>query len=288
MEELRNPTGRVAVVGTGAVGAAVARRLLAGGYDVTVWNRTPARTAALTGAGARSARTVDEAVAAGELVLLALTDHEAVQQCLDRLDGGLAGRTVVALCTGTPEEARRTAQRVAGLGGHHLDAGLQAGPDTIGTDAATLLFSGDPSAYERHAGTFGLLGTARFVGTAPEAASVWDLALFGLWYDAQLGLLRAMDAVRAAGVDVSTFAPSAENQLGHVVSAVSATASEIAGAEFPRGPADLGEHLTVVRHLVGLRAGRPLGDGGLAEVAARMEALVAQGRGAEGLTATVG
>jgi hypothetical protein len=44
--------------------------------------------------------------------------------------------------------------------------------------------------------------------------------------------------------------------------------------------------LTVVRHLIDLRAGRPLGAGGLSEVAARIEALIANGHGGEGLTAT--
>ncbi|MGY1602423.1 hypothetical protein [Geodermatophilus sp. SYSU D00815] len=44
----------------------------------------------------------------------------------------------------------------------------------------------------------------------------------------------------------------------------------------------------MLRRLVDLRAGRPLGDGGLAAVASTVEALVADGRGGEGLSATVG
>lgn len=59
-------------------------------------------------------------------------------------------------------------------------------------------------------------------------------------------------------------------------------------ATYPAGPADLTEHLPVVRHLIELRAGRPLGDGGLTAVAARIEALIADGHGGEGRTATVG
>lgn len=133
-----------------------------------------------------------------------------------------------------------------------------------------------------------MLSTPRFVGDAPEAAAVWDLALFGVWYDAQLGLLRALETARAAGVDMVEFSRTASKQLGHVVAAVSDTVSEMQQATYPAGPADLTEHLTVVRHLVELRAGRRLGDGGLPAVAARIEALIADGRGGEGLTATVG
>ncbi len=56
-----SPT-RVAVVGTGAIGRAVARRLLAAGRNVVVWNRTEDRAAELVGAGATPARSVGDAV----------------------------------------------------------------------------------------------------------------------------------------------------------------------------------------------------------------------------------
>jgi 3-hydroxyisobutyrate dehydrogenase-like beta-hydroxyacid dehydrogenase len=273
----------IAVIGTGSIGGAVTRRLLAAGHDVVVWNRTAARTAPLVAAGARQASSIAEATASGSLALLALTDYAAVQQCLAEIDGHRPGLTVVVMCTGTPEDARQAARQVTG----YLDAGVQAAPETIGTEAATFLFSGSRRAFEQHAATLGLLGRARFVGAAPEAAAIWDLALFGVWYDAQLGLLRALETVRAAGVDVADFAGTAGKQLGYVVSAVPDTAAEVQRGVYPAGPATLPEHLTVVRQLLGLRAGHRLGDGGLAAVAARIEELVAAGHGTDGLTATV-
>ena len=80
--------------------------------------------------------------------------------------------------------------------------------------------------------------------TIVGAVRVWDLALFGVWYDAQLGLLRALDAVRAAGIDIAEFARTANTQLGHVGTATSATVEEMRQATYPPGPADLTEHLT--------------------------------------------
>lgn len=158
----------------------------------------------------------------------------------------------------------------------------------IGTDAATIIYSGSREAFELHRDTLGLLSTPRFVGDAPEAAAIWDLTIFGVWYDAQLGLLRALDQVRESGIDVAEFARTGTVQLGHVVSGVPATVAELLRAEYPAGPADLTEHLTVVRYLVELRGAARLGDGGLAAVAKTIEAAIAQGRGHEGLTATVG
>ncbi|MFB9853213.1 NAD(P)-dependent oxidoreductase [Micromonospora andamanensis] len=288
MGGIEKSAARVAVIGTGAIGSAVAYRLLRSGHDVTVWNRTESRATDLVAAGALPARSIREAAAASSLVLLTLKDFAAVEQCLAQVDTELSGRTVVGMYTGTASEARVAARRVTSGGAHYLDAGIQASPEMIGTDTATILYSGSAYAFEQHRTILGLLSTPRFVGEAPEAAAVWDLALFGVWYDAQLGLLRALETARAAGVDVVEFSRTASTQLNHVVAAVPATASEMQRGTYPPGPADLTEHLTVVRHLIALRADRRLGDGGLAEVAARVEALIADGRGGEGLTATVG
>lgn len=284
----RRSAATVSVIGTGAIGSAVVRRLLAAEHDVTVWNRSESRSAGVVAAGAVPAGSVREAVSASSLVLLTLTDYPAVQDCLAQLDPDLSGTVFVGMYTGTADEARLAAARVDGLGGRYLDAGVQASPEMIGTETATILYSGSRSGFEQHRATLELLSRPRFVGERPEAAAVWDLTLFGVWYDAQLGLLRALDVARAAGIDVPEFAQTASTQLGHVVAAIPDTVSELQRATYPRGPADLTEHLTVVRHLIELRAGLRLGDGGLPAVAARLEALIAAGRGDEGLTATVG
>jgi 3-hydroxyisobutyrate dehydrogenase-like beta-hydroxyacid dehydrogenase len=278
---------KVTVIGTGAVGGAVVRLLLAGGHGVTVWNRTRHRVTDLVAAGAAEASSVADAVGSGSLVLLCLTDYAAVRSCLAGAETVLSGRTVVAVCTGTAQDARDAAKHVTGLGGQYLDAGLQTSPDTLGTDRATILYSGDRGAFEHHRSTLALLSPPRFVGTAPDAAATWDLALFGVWYDAQVGILRALDIARRAGIDVTEFAATAGTSLGHVVAALPDTANELLTGTCPAGPATLTEHLAVIGHLIGQRAGHPVGDGGLAAVAARTGALVAAGRAEEGLTSIV-
>jgi 3-hydroxyisobutyrate dehydrogenase-like beta-hydroxyacid dehydrogenase len=277
---------RVTVVGTGAIGSAVTHRLLTGGREVTVWNRTAARSAELVEAGAVRAETLAEAASSSELIVLTLTDYAAVQECLAQLHE-LSGRTIVAMCTGTADNARAAAQHVISAGGRYLDAGIQASPEMIGTAAATILYSGSPEAFKEHLSTLELLSTPRFVGDPPDAAAIWDLALFGVWYDAQLGLLRALHAVGPAGIDVAEFGETAATQLGHVLTAVPTTVSQVRQAEYPPGPADLSEHLTVIQHLIDLRGGSRLGDGGLATVARTIEALIADGHGHEGLSACV-
>jgi 3-hydroxyisobutyrate dehydrogenase-like beta-hydroxyacid dehydrogenase len=282
-----NSSSRIAVVGTGAMGTAIAQQLLNERQNVVVWNRTRSRTTPLRQAGASVADTVEETVSSSGLALLTLKDYAGVEVCLDQLKPSLTGHTVVVLCTGSAADARRTADHVSRLGADYLDAGVQASPEMIGTDAGTLLYSGSVEAFRRHQHVFELLSTARFVGMTPEAASVCDLALFGLWYDAQLGLLRGIETVAKAGIDITEFADMATTQIGHVAGSAHATASEMLDRKYPAGPATIAEHMSVLRQLADLRTDSTIGDGGLGSVLERVAALVADGRGREGLTAMI-
>lgn len=279
----------VSVLGAGAVGSAVARSLLSAGHRTIVWNRTPAKADSLVDAGAIRAAMPNEALTAADLAIVALTDYAAVGSMLDALGAAdLIGRTVVVLVTGSPDVAAKAAERFAALGADYLDGGIQATPDAIGTSSAMFLLSGSRSAFERHRATLQVLGQVRFVGEQAGAAATWDLALFGAWYDAQLGLLRAVDLARAAGIDLDGFAETLHAQLDHVPASTAQVVAEVRAGAFPAGPASLAEHLPVLRRLVDARAGAGLGDGGLEDVVKRVEQVIAAGHRASGLTALIG
>jgi 3-hydroxyisobutyrate dehydrogenase len=69
---------KVAVLGTGIMGAAMARNLLAAGLPTTVWDRKPAATAPLAEAGAHVAATPAEAVRGAQVVITMLPTAEVV------------------------------------------------------------------------------------------------------------------------------------------------------------------------------------------------------------------
>lgn len=274
----------VSVLGVGAIGSRIAATLLEAGISVTVWNRTPRRTETLIDHGAVSVDSATTAASASPLVMLCLTDYEAVNEVLDAVSEALSGRTVVTLTTGSPEEARHTAGTVERAGAAYLDGGVQTEPEAIGSDAATFLYSGPRLAFDEHCATLQAIGAARYLGADPAAAAVQDLALFGLWYDAQIGYLRALQTIRAAGINVEDFAPAAATQLGHVVASTAATAREVATGSFPPGPADLTEHAPVLERLAELRRDHSLGLGGLDRIHGLVQHHIDLGRGHEGLT----
>ena len=73
---------RVAVLGTGIMGAGMARSLVRSGLDVTVWNRSPERAAPLAADGAHVAGTAAEAVAGADAVVTMLWDGGAVAEVM--------------------------------------------------------------------------------------------------------------------------------------------------------------------------------------------------------------
>ena len=79
---------RVAVLGTGIMGAAMARSLLAAGVPATVWDRSPEATAPLAAAGARVAASAAEAVRDARVVITMLPTAEVVESVV--FDGHVA------------------------------------------------------------------------------------------------------------------------------------------------------------------------------------------------------
>jgi 3-hydroxyisobutyrate dehydrogenase len=103
---------RVAVLGTGIMGAAMARNIAAAGHDVVVWNRTRAKAEQT---GLPVADTADIAVRSADVLLTALRDLDAVREVVSNLD--LAGvawmqSSTVGLRVG----------ELASLGGRLVDA----------------------------------------------------------------------------------------------------------------------------------------------------------------------
>lgn len=98
---------RVAVLGTGIMGSAMARNLVAAGLPTTVWDRSPSATAPLEQAGAQVAPSAAEAVAGARVVIMMLPTAEIVTSVL--FDGGVAqafadGAVVAQMGTiGVPE-----------------------------------------------------------------------------------------------------------------------------------------------------------------------------------------
>ncbi|NDZ78192.1 NAD(P)-dependent oxidoreductase [Streptomyces sp. SID10853] len=95
----------VAVLGTGIMGAAMARNLCRAGLDVRVWNRTRAKAEPLADAGARVAGTPGEAVEGADVIITMLYDGAAALEAMSAAGSSLSAGTVWLQSTTAGTEA---------------------------------------------------------------------------------------------------------------------------------------------------------------------------------------
>src|ERR1700712_3993835 len=86
---MTRPAMTIAVLGTGTMGAPIARNLVHAGFNVRVWNRTISK-AAVVDFDARRTSTPGEAAAGADVLITMLADGPAVQQVMAGPTGGLS------------------------------------------------------------------------------------------------------------------------------------------------------------------------------------------------------
>lgn len=144
---------RVAFLGLGAMGAPMARRIVAAGLPTTVWNRNPERARALAALGASVAKTPREAAASADIVCTMLSDPAAVEAVAAGADGLLAGLAPGALwldfSTVTPEASRSFSAHAGEKGARFCDVPVAGGVKAADDGTIKILAGGDPADLER-------------------------------------------------------------------------------------------------------------------------------------------
>ncbi|GAA4938974.1 3-hydroxyisobutyrate dehydrogenase-like beta-hydroxyacid dehydrogenase [Nonomuraea thailandensis] len=200
----------VTVIGLGPMGSAMAAAYLRGGYDVTVWNRTPARAGELVAQGARRAESVQAALTANELVVLSLTDYDAMDAILAQApESALAGRTLVNLTSDTPDRARRAAAWLAERGAVQITGGVQVPPPGIGTPDAMTYYSGPEDAVEAHRAALEVLTGIDYLGADHGLAALYYQIGIDMFWTALLGYLHGQAVAQANGISAEDFLPHA-------------------------------------------------------------------------------
>jgi 2-hydroxy-3-oxopropionate reductase len=164
----------IAFLGIGLMGRPMAANLLAAGYRVTVWNRSPGKTAPLVAAGARAAATVaeavSEAVGGADIVFTMMSDGAAVGEVLFGEAGAAAalaeGALVIDCSSIEPSRARDHAERLAARGIGALDAPVSGGPSGAEAASLAIMAGGSEADYARGGPVLQALGRPLRVGPA--------------------------------------------------------------------------------------------------------------------------
>jgi len=158
---MTTPMVTVAVLGTGTMGAPIARNLLHAGFPVQVWNRTVAKAAAV-GVGARRTSTPGEAAAGADVLITMLADGAAVEQVMTGPTGALSMLGAGAIWIQMSTVGTEWTDRLAGLAARHdvafVDAPVSGSSGSAESGELIILASGATTARARVRPLFDVLG----------------------------------------------------------------------------------------------------------------------------------
>ena len=152
----------VGVVGTGIMGAPMARNLAKAGFEVIAYNRTPSRAEALRDDGVAVAASLAEVGATASVVITMVPDTPDVLAVVEG-DGGLAGAmregsVLIDMSTISPAETRALAGRLAERGIAMLDAPVSGGSWGAQQATLTIMAGGESETFERCLPVFEAMG----------------------------------------------------------------------------------------------------------------------------------
>lgn len=191
----------VAILGTGKMGGAMARRLASSGYDVTLWNRTRGKAEELH--IGRVVATPLEAARDADVVISSLTNDAAVRDVYLGENGvlrGAAGKLLIDTSTAGPEVAEELGREAQVKSARLLDAPVVGSVPAVENGRLLILAGGERADLEQARPVLECLGEIHYVG---ERGSAQRLKLVA---NSMLGITSAaaaelLAAGTAAGLD---------------------------------------------------------------------------------------
>jgi 3-hydroxyisobutyrate dehydrogenase len=159
---------RIAFIGTGYMGARMARRLLDAGYPLTVYNRTREKTASLAERGASVADTPRLAAEHADVVMFSLSDDTAVREAVLGPNGALSGArresVFIDHSTVLPETSRELSAAARSFGVSLLDAPVSGSTPQAEQGSLLILVGGERETYEASSPILDVLGRSVYIG----------------------------------------------------------------------------------------------------------------------------
>lgn len=219
------PSLRIALLGTGLLGRAIAERLQAVGHTVIAYNRTAAKALPLQALGIAVVGTSELAVTQADYVLVLLTDAAAIRSVLfsPACAAALKGKTIVQMGTIASTESLELQQEVERHGGRYCEAPVlgslaEAKLGTLfvmvgATEELFILLKPLFSSLGREPRLIGPVGKAAALKLALNLLIAAETSAFAL----SLGLIQrsgvSVDAFMAILRESALFAPTFDKKL---------------------------------------------------------------------------
>jgi 3-hydroxyisobutyrate dehydrogenase-like beta-hydroxyacid dehydrogenase len=245
---------KIAVIGNGLMGSALARAFAVAGHEVAVWNRTSSKAKAV-GGGTVAMENLVQAVSGRELVVVSLSNYAACFELFssEGVASALAGTTLVQLTSGSPADARAGLEWAKAHGVDYLDAAILAYPGFVATEYATVFYAGARSLFDRHVETLQAIAkNSIYVDEKIGSAATLDCAILEAYYGSSLAFLHAAAMCQAEGLDPKIFFSHKASFLGLVSVTADAAQGMIERNDFSGDQCSLNTHVAAIEHIVRL------------------------------------
>jgi 3-hydroxyisobutyrate dehydrogenase-like beta-hydroxyacid dehydrogenase len=198
----------VAIVGTGRMGAAMARSLARSGHPLLLWNRTSAVAETLAAElGAVAAATPAEAAGAADVCLVMVADDTAVEEVFSGPNGLLAGvragAVLVDMSTVAPSVIRSLEDRTRATGAGILDAPVSGSVATAQTAQLTIMVGGEVADLDRARPALEPLAKVIFHLGPLGSGAAMKLAVNTLIFGLNAAIAEGLVLAEAAGIEPS-------------------------------------------------------------------------------------
>ena len=197
---------KIAVLGLGNMGSALAHCLVKAGHEVSVWNRSAGKMAQFSGTGAQICTVPDDAVADCEFTIICIKNHKDSVDLVRGLGVSLAGKTICDMSTGDTADAEQLVSLLGEQGAYFMLGMINAYPTGIGGDDTTILTVGSPGTWERFGDIIRTLGgRSTQVGDKPAALAALFAGLFTVRQGFMFGMIYGALVCRKAGIPMQVF-----------------------------------------------------------------------------------
>jgi 3-hydroxyisobutyrate dehydrogenase-like beta-hydroxyacid dehydrogenase len=237
------------------MGRALAAAALAGGHPTVVWNRTPDKAQPLVAQGAVLAPTAADAVRRAPIAIACMMNYDVVRASVADVAVRPTG-TLVNLSSGHAGQARAMADWAAQRGISYLDGAILTPAPMIGSRAATILYSGPRSIFDRGSALFETFGTSVYLGDDVGIAPAYEMALLDLFAMSVVGLAHAFALAAAEGIEPTAFARFAKGIGGLLPDMADRFADQLAADRFPAEVSSITSAGSAVTHVSAAAAAR--------------------------------
>lgn len=195
----------IGLIGAGLMGKPMAIKIKQARFNIAIYNRTNEKAKDLQNEGIYSFNSVKELIEATDVILLVVSDYNAITNVLFTEDLSFENKTIIQMSTISPNESILLQNRITKLKGHYFEAPVLGSTPQIDERKLIVLIGGQEEDEKKYSKLFSSFSNKIvFIGEVGKASAI-KLALNQLIASETAAFSMSLGYLRERNVDVEKF-----------------------------------------------------------------------------------